>query len=254
MPQLTNPHDIRRLLRRDPIWGVYALGDLAAAMFPNTQWFTPDVTLVLHAFGTNILFADGTGSIREALDHVTWPVHLQVREDALAEIERHAVVEHQRQMWRMSWHDRPATIRRGVTLVPPDQAVRLNAADVPALLRLYGDGEATGEAPDFFYPSMVTDGVFFGVYEQGVLAAAAGTHLFAPEEDVVAIGNIYTMRGCRGRGLGRLVTSGVIEAVKNIGTVGLNVRADNPAALHLYESLGFVRHCPFYEGLATVGK
>ena len=122
---------------------------------------------------------------------------------------------------------------------------------MPALLALYGDGEATGEAPDFFYPSMVTDGVFFGVYEGGVLAAAAGTHLFAPEEDAVAIGNIYTMRECRGRGLGRLVTSAVIEAVKHIGTVGLNVRADNPAALHLYESLGFVRHCPFYEGQAT---
>lgn len=138
--------------------------------------------------------------------------------------------------------------RRGGTSVPP--AVRLGADDVPALLALYGDGEATGEAPDFFYPSMVADGVFFGVYEDGVLAAAAGTHLFAPEEDAVAIGNIYTMRKRRGRGLGRLVTSAVIEAVKNIGTVGLNVRADNPAALHLYESLGFVRHCPFHEGLA----
>ena len=250
MPPLTNPDDIRKLLRRDPIWSVYALGDLAAPMFPNTQWFTPDVTLVLHAFGTTILFADGTGSIREALDHVTWPVHLQVREDALAEIERYAVVEHQRQMWRMSWNDRSATIRRGGTLVPPGEVQRLGAADAPALLELYADGDATGEAPDFFHPSMVTDGVFFGVYEEGVLAAAAGTHLFAPEENAAAIGNIYTMRGCRGRGLGRLVTTAVIEAVTNIGTVGLNVRADNPAALHLYESLGFVRHCPFYEGQA----
>lgn len=245
MSQLTDPHEIRRLLRRDPIWSVYALGDLSAPMFPNTRWFTPDVTLVLHAFGANILFADGIGSIREALDHVTWPVHLQVREDALAEIERYAVVEGQRQMWRMGWND-PAKAGRHT-----DTAVRLSAADVPALLQLYGGGRATGEAPDFFYPSMVTDGVFFGVYEEGVLAAAAGTHLFAPEEDAVAIGNIYTMRERRGQGLGRLVTTAVIEAVKHIGTVGLNVRADNPAALHLYESLGFVRHCPFYEGQAT---
>ncbi|TPW09237.1 MAG: hypothetical protein FD127_4201, partial [Acidimicrobiaceae bacterium] len=103
MPPLTNRHDIRALLRRDPTWCVYALGDLAAPMFPKTRWFAPDVTLVLHDFGTNILFAMGTGSVREALDHVTWPVHLQVQADALAEIERHAVVESTRQMWRMGW-------------------------------------------------------------------------------------------------------------------------------------------------------
>ena len=235
MPPLTNRHDIRALLRRDPTWCVYALGDLAAPMFPKTRWFAPDVTLVLHDFGTNILFAMGTGSVREALDHVTWPVHLQVQADALAEIERHAVVESTRQMWRMGWAG----------------AVKLGADDVPALLALYADGESTGESPDFFYPSMVTDGVFFGIYEGGTLVSAAGTHLFAPEEGAVAIGNIYTMRDRRGRGLGREVTSAVLEAVKNVGTVGLNVRADNPSALHLYESLGFIRHCPFYEGQAT---
>ncbi|MDP2390278.1 MAG: GNAT family N-acetyltransferase, partial [Acidobacteriota bacterium] len=111
--------------------------------------------------------------------------------------------------------------------------------------------EATGESPDFFYPSMVTDGVFFGVYDGDALVAAAGTHLFAPEEHAVAIGNIYTMRDRRGRGLGGAVTRGVLDVVKDSGTVGLNVRAGNHAALHLYESLGFVRHCLFYEGLAT---
>ena len=247
MPLLTNRHDIRALLRRDPTWCVYALGDLAAPMFPKTRWFAPDVTLVLHDFGTNILFAMGTGSIREALDHVTWPVHLQVQEDALDEIARHAVIAHQKPMWRMSWQGPP----RGGHYVGKAVTVRLSAADAPALLALYADGEASGEAPDFFYPSMVTDGVFFGIYEGGTLVSAAGTHLFAPEESAVAIGNIYTMRDRRGRGLGREVTSAVLEAVKDVGTVGLNVRADNHAALHLYESLGFTRHCPFYEGLAT---
>jgi len=204
MPRLTDQTAIRAILRRDPIWGVYALGDLAPRMFPKTQWFGPDLALVLHDFDTSILFAIGTGAVREALDHVRWPVHLQLQQDALDEVAR------------------------------------------------YADGEATGEAPDFFYPSMVTDGVFFGVYEGDALVAAAGTHLFAPEERAVAIGNIYTMRDRRGRGLGAAVTRAVLDVVKDSGTVGLNVRAHNHAALHLYESLGFVRHCQFFEGLATV--
>lgn len=253
MPRLTDPHHIRSILRRDPAWSVYALGDLAPAMFAKTQWFGPDLSLVLRDFGTSILFAIGTRGIREALEHATSPMHLQVQRDALDEVSRHADVQDVREMSRMVWHGPP----QGGRHIHPERhlnagpAVRLGADDVPALQQLYADGDATGESPDFFYPSMVSDGVFFGFYEERQLVAAAGTHLFAPEEDAVAIGNIYTMRERRGRGLGRLVTTAVIEAVKNIGTVGLNVRADNPAALHLYESLGFVRHCSFYEGQAT---
>jgi len=254
MPRLTDQAAIRAMLRRDPAWGVYALGDLAPPMFPKTQWFSPgsgpDLALVLHDFGTSILFAVGTGAVREALDHVRWPVHLQLQQDAFDEVARHAVIENQCQMWRMLWAGGAGRACR----LDGAGAVRLGAADVPALLHLYADGDATGESPDFFYPSMVTDGVFFGVYDGGVLVAAAGTHLFAPEEHAVAIGNIYTRRERRGRGLGRVVTSAVLKAVTGIATVGLNVRANNLAALHLYESLGFVRHCPFFEGLATIRR
>ena len=39
-------------------------------------------------------------------------------------------------------------------------------------------------------------------------------------------------------------------AAGGVETIGLNVRADNDAALHLYESLDFARHCQFYEALA----
>lgn len=248
MPRLTDKSAIRSLLRRDPVWGVYALGDLAPPMFAKTLWFSsgagPDLTLVLHDFGTSILFASGPGSVGEALDHVTWPVHLQVQQDALDEVARFAVIERRCQMWRMVWAGAAGAASAA-------GAVQLGAADVPALLKLYADGQATGEAPDFFYPSMVTDGVFFGVYEDDALVAAAGTHLFAPEEQAVAIGNIYTRRDRRGRGLGRITTSAVLDEVKGVGTVGLNVRANNLVAIGLYESLGFVRHCPFFEGLAT---
>jgi GNAT superfamily N-acetyltransferase len=242
MPLLTDKNAIRTILRHDPIWSVYALGDLSSRMYDKTRWFTPDLALVLHDYGTSILFATGTGAVREALTQATSPVHLQVQADALEEIEHHATVTDKKLMWRMGWN--------GQTPEPTASAIRLTSDDVPALTTLFADGEDAGESPDFFYPSMVTDGVFFGVYDGPTLVAAAGTHLFAPEEGAVAIGNIYTMRDRRGRGLGRVVTSAVLAAVKDIETVGLNVRADNLAALHLYESLGFVRHCPFYEGLA----
>ncbi|MDO8677293.1 MAG: GNAT family N-acetyltransferase [Acidobacteriota bacterium] len=248
MPRLTGKNEIRTILRRDPAWCVYALGDLSPHIYGKTQWFfsgfTPDLALVLHDYGTSILFAMGTGSIREALGHVIWPAHLQVQRDALDEVARHATITSVRLMWRM--------VSKGARVPASSPGpTRLSADHVPAILRLYADGEASGESPDFFYPSMVTDGVFFGIYEGDALVAAAGTHLLSREESAAAIGNIYTRRDRRGRGLGRIVTSAVLEALTGIETIGLNVRADNDAALHLYESLGFTRHCPFYEALAN---
>jgi GNAT superfamily N-acetyltransferase len=244
MPRLSDKHEIRTRLRRDPAWSVYALADLAPPMFPKTLWFAPDLTLIVQDYGTEILFAMGPGSVREALECVTGPVHLQVQRDALDEVARHAVVSSSRLMWRMSWTaaGRPAS--------PGAVTARLRASDVPALLALYADGESSGESPDFFFPSMVADGVFHGIYEGPALVAAAGTHVLARAEGAAAIGNVYTRRDRRGRGLGRLATSAVLDDLAGIETIGLNVRADNDAALHLYESLGFARHCQFYEALA----
>src|SRR5262249_798983 len=95
---LTDKNQIRRVLKTDPRWCVYALGELTERMFSKCRWFTPDLTLVLHDYDTSILFAHGTGSIQEALDHVSWPVHLQVREDAIEEVERHAKVTNVKSM------------------------------------------------------------------------------------------------------------------------------------------------------------
>jgi ribosomal protein S18 acetylase RimI-like enzyme len=44
----------------------------------------------------------------------------------------------------------------------------------------------------------------------------------------------------------------VLSDLAGIETVGLNVRADNSAAIHLYGSLGFARHCEFYEAIRGV--
>jgi len=242
MPHLSDRDEIRRVLRRDPGWCVYALGDLAPAMFPKTTWFTPDLTLVVRDYGTAILFAMGAGSVREALDSVEGQVHLQVQREALDAIRRHADVSSVQKMRRMVWTGRP-------TPVPSLASTRLSLEDVPAIRHLYADGRSTAEAPDFFHPSMVDAGVFHGIHEGAALVAVAGTHLVAREEGVASIGNVYTRRDRRGRGLGRAVVQAVLSELVDIETVGLNVRADNRVALTLYESLGFADHCEFYEAI-----
>ncbi|HWI17860.1 MAG TPA: GNAT family N-acetyltransferase [Vicinamibacterales bacterium] len=248
--QLTDKDQIRQLLLRDPRWCVYALGDLTPRMFAKCQWFEPDLTLVLHDYGTSILFAIGTGSIREALDHVRWPVHLQVQQDGLDEVARHADVTAIKQMWRMGWEG--TELKAIATEGSENTGVkRLTATHLPQLKLLYADGESAGESPDFFYDSMVSDGVFFGVFEGEALVAAAGTHLVSRDEGAAAIGNVYTRRDRRGRGYSRAATSAVLQELKDLPTIGLNVRADNTSAIRVYQSLGFIRHCEFVEAIAT---
>jgi GNAT superfamily N-acetyltransferase len=265
VPPLLDKDHIRALLNRDRVWGLYALGDLAAPMFMHARWFAPDLTLVLRVHDTCILYAMGAGSVREALDHVAWPVHLQVQEDALAEIARHTTITETKRMWRMAWTGTPApapafalasafaqaSADRSAGQAPASAVTRLDAGHVDHLLSLYADGNESGEAPDFFFPAMMGDNTFYGVFEDHALVAAAGTHLVSREDGIAAIGNVYTRRDRRGRGYGAAVTAAVLHALSGIETIGLNVRADNDGAIKMYERLGFVRHCPFTEALGT---
>jgi GNAT superfamily N-acetyltransferase len=130
---------------------------------------------------------------------------------------------------------------------PNGCVVRLSAADLEDLERLYADGRETGEAPDFFFPSMLDEGVFFGVREGRELVAGAGTHLVVPQEGVAAVGNVYTRRDRRGRGLAAITTSAVVDELAGL-TVALNVSRKNETAIRVYERLGFKRYCDYYEG------
>ena len=66
------------------------------------------------------------------------------------------------------------------------------------------------------------------------------------------VANIAVEPGFRGRGCGRLLTQGLIEAAAGAGCefISLEVRASNAAAIALYESLGFTlagRRRGFYQ-------
>ena len=151
-----------------------------------------------------------------------------------------------RPMWRMlvdSDTFRPA---------PVADTSPLSGADIDAITGLYADGSQRGEAPDFFDPSMVEQGIFCGAWEGDGLVAVAGTHLIAPTVGVCAIGNVYTRQDHRCRGLAARVTSAVVAEAfrRNLRTVVLNVSQRNTEAAHLYERLGFRYYCDFVEGLA----
>jgi RimJ/RimL family protein N-acetyltransferase len=251
VPRLRDRHSIRSILETDLAWALYALGDLEPGYFENCDWYStsgsaPALALVYRAIHPPVLFA--LGDIAPLLpDIAAEPAFsLHVRPEAMAVLAERLKICWRRNMWRMildRTRHRP---------VPCGDAARLGPADLAEVRHLYTGGETSGEAPDFFFPSMLEQ-VFFGIRRDGELAAVAGTHLVAPNEGVAAVGNVYTRRDCRGRGLAAAAASAVVDELLRLGirTIGLNVVQDNHAAIRIYERLGFVRSCAFCEGLAV---
>jgi GNAT superfamily N-acetyltransferase len=258
MPPLTDPASIRAVLETDRPWAVYPLGDLSAAHFPHCHWWyhandqTPALVLLYRAFVTPVLCTLGPPAlIKELLTEIGElpEMYLHVRPEIVPILAHHYEIREKMLMWRM-------ILQREVFRPPPlasDEVAPLGPADLEALERLYADGEEASEQPGFFSPAMLTEGIYRGVWEGEALIAAAGTHLVVPEEGVAAIGNVYTRRDRRGRGLATRLTGVVAaELVRcQVRTIALNVNQNNEAAIAVYERLGFARYCPFVEGLAV---
>ena len=252
MPALTDRTEIRARLERDPYWSLYALCDLEPYHFAHASWLRPEpdaggIALLYREFAPPIFaFVGNPEEARAVLAEACEPdLYLHVRPEIVAVASDLYADVTAREMLRMALD--PERFQPA-----PGPARRLGPADLPALERLYGSG-AEKERPDFFFPSMLERGVFHGLWEDGELAAVAGTHLAAPSVQAAAIGNVFTRPDRRGRGLGRITTSAVIDELLDRGMtrIGLCVAPANLGARRAYEALGFQVHCTYCEGRAS---
>ena len=256
MPRLADLTTVRALLDRDREWSAYALGDLSPELVDHCDWHAPaDVraapalVLLYRGFTPPIAFAIGAApDLRPLFDELRAPtisLHMQpAAVDALAGIYRPSTTQ---AMHRMTL--RPAAF----TPAPHADARPISLDHLGAVSALYDDGHRRGERPTFFYPAMLGQHTFRGIWEDGALVAIAGTHLYSREIGVCAIGNVYTRSDRRGRGLGARVTSAVVAhaLAEDVSTIVLNVSHTNAAARRVYERLGFVVYCDFLEGEAA---
>lgn len=93
---------------------------------------------------------------------------------------------------------------------------------------------------NWFDARMLETGTYFGIRQAGRIVAAGGIHVYSPERDVAALGNIATNPAYRGRGFGSQITAAICKKLlTNVGHIGLNVKADNAVAISCYRKLGF---------------
>ena len=67
-------------------------------------------------------------------------------------------------------------------------------------------------------------------------------------KNVAPLGNIVTHPGYRSRGYAKSVTAQLCRSLsEHVNHIGLNVKANNAAAIALYHKLGFEITTPYYE-------
>ena len=242
--------EIAAFLRTDRRYAAYALGDLDGPNRSRVAWGMSydeagrPTALVMHHEGLvpQPLFLMGApDGCRTVLETVLKPRDAYVQGTELHEAAIKDLYE----------LDAPLLMLRMVVdrdaFIPfAGPAERLTALDIEDLNRLYQLGFRAG-----FPPSILDDGVYYGVRVRGRLVSAAGTHAINPREGVAVVGNVMTHADFRGHDFAKMVTSAVTaELLERVEDVALNVHADNEPAVAAYTRLGYRTHCQLIERLA----
>jgi ribosomal protein S18 acetylase RimI-like enzyme len=242
--RLTCKSEIRRRLNSDRDWSLYALTDLDVGMFEHSDWWAlgDSLALVFQALAIRPIFvlgdAESTHELLFALPETIGYLNLKPHQlDAAEGIYRFRERQEMQRMFLDNF-----TARSGD--VEPLTGTQLGEVE-----RLYATGKGGGIA---FAPFQLETGFFRGIRRDGELVAVAGVHAVSRNEQVAAIGNVFTHPDHRGQGLAQIVTSATATSLKEAGlqTIGLNVERSNTPAIRAYERLGFRAHFNYYEGIA----
>ena len=124
------------------------------------------------------------------------------------------------------------------------EAAPLTVRDSVDLVRLYQESYPG----NWFDLRALETGQYFGLRQDGRIVSVAGVHVYSERYAVAALGNIVTHPAYRRRGYARQVTARLCQSVlRKVEYVGLNVKADNEAAVGCYTGLGFGIVAPYGE-------
>jgi ribosomal protein S18 acetylase RimI-like enzyme len=225
---------------------IYELGDLDPRYWPSTSWYALTNT---HGAIEELLLAYNAGDLLVLL---TKPYTSEASCRALIEGVAHLLPRriyvhvpstlldafdprYQRESHGL--HDR-MTISAGMPVADLDRRgiVRLTPEDLGEIESFY----AISYPDNWFDPATLATGHYYGFREDGQLRCVSGIHAFAPEQGVAALGNIATHPAARGRGLAtRVVAYACHELLREVDTVGLNVKSANSTAINCYQRVGF---------------
>lgn len=231
-------------LSMDPLWTAYAMADLEQPQHNTWHLGGDAIVLIYRAFKRPVVKCMGPAEdIGKLLPAVAKDLHRDeevsgtIKPDVLDVFCSSFEVVGIRRMLRMALD--PSRCAEGDTT----GVRRLGKDDLDDLEILY----KAADPPVWFFPEMLQEGVYYGLYRGGSLASVAGTHVVAASLGIAAVGSVYTRRELRGRGYASRVVNGVTSQLvkSSVKTVVLNVDQGNRGAIKLYERAGYRTHCAF---------
>jgi ribosomal protein S18 acetylase RimI-like enzyme len=249
---------IEPALRRDVFLNIYGLGDLDELFWPHTTWYgwrpgeaVEAVVLLYSGLKVPTLLAlagEGLASLGElvrAILHllpVRFYCHLTAQVVPIVS-ERYTLDSHGKYL-KMGLTDRSQL--HGVDTAG---VISLSETELGEMQQLY-DESYEGH---WFEPQMLATGQYVGLRDAGRLVSIAGVHVHSPRYRVAALGNIATHPDYRGRGHARTLTGALCQRLcETTDHIGLNVKADNVAAIRCYERLGFEVVAEYEENMAEL--
>lgn len=242
--------EVRAFFEHDRLLAAYALADLDPANVDTARWWIGrrgrDVVaaaLLVEVLPFRPCFAMGQ---TEALAVIFRDLRearliLAVPPPARLAVEQTYRFERLDRMHRMVADRR--TFRPRIA----HRVTRLGPAQLDDAIDIYGEASRT-----YFTRERLQREIYFGVYADGRIASAAGTHVRSGVAGIAAVGNVLTRLAYRDQGMATSVTSAVTEAaLTDHRDVVLNVREDNVPAIAVYERLGYRLHATFLEGPAV---
>lgn len=248
-------HDKKRIeafLRKNVYLHIYSIGDLDDFFWPKTVWhaleedgeiraivllYTEPPRATLHAMCEQ---QDSMAALLRSILHILpRRFHAHLTPGVAEALEGQCRIESYAEHYKMALRDKSAP-----RSIDCSQAVRLGPGDLDEMLRLYEEAYPG----NWFNPTMLETGQYYGIRIENRLVSVAGVHVYSQRCQVAALGNIATHPDFRGSGFAKSVIAGLCQSLlENVEHIGLNVKADNAAAISLYEKLGFEIAGAYYE-------
>jgi GNAT superfamily N-acetyltransferase len=235
---------LERYFRDNPELHIYSIGDLDDFFWPYTTWYalitssSPEAIALLYigqSLPALLALSEQPSFMSDLLESV---IHLLPRRfyahlspgvehifKATHRVESHG--EH----YKMALKN-ISTVKD----INCSEAINLSMADLNDVIQLYIESYPENS----FDQRMLETNQFYGIWQDDKLVSIAGIHVYSERYRVAALGNITTHPSCRNNGYGKSVTARLCQSLsERVDHIGLNVKANNTAAISLYEKLGF---------------